>query len=132
MSVGRQVTAGRDKTIAAGADLSAATKRYTFVKVTDVYEVNTAGADEMPLGIQQNLPEADEGCVVRLIGCGGSSILRIGETVAAGDALKVGADGLAMVAALGEPYYAIANESATFVEATEQIEALLQTGIRQN
>ena len=131
MSVGRQVTAGRDKTIPAGADLSASTKRYTFVKVSGVYAVNTAGADELPLGIQQNLPESAKGCVVRLIGCGGSSILRIGESVTAGDALKVGANGLAMIAALGEAYYAIANETAVF-SATEEIEALLQTGIRQN
>lgn len=128
MSVGRQVTAGRDKTLTAGADLSASTKRYTFVKVTGVQTVNTAGAGERPLGIQQNRPESGEGCVVRLVACGGSSILRVGETVAAGDPLKVGANGLAMKATPGDAYFAIANEGVTFA-ATEEIEALLQTGV---
>lgn len=128
MSVGRQVTAGRDKTLTAAADLSASTKRYTFVKVTAAQTVNTAGADELPLGIQQNRPEADEGCVVRLIACGGSSILRVGETVTAGDPLKVGTNGLAMKATPGDAYFAIANEGVTFVEF-EEIEALLQTGV---
>jgi hypothetical protein len=128
MSVGRQVTAGRDKTLTAAADLSASTKRYTFVKASAAQSVDTAGAGEMPIGIQQNKPESGDGCVVRLCGCGGSSILRIGETVTAGDPLKVGANGLAMKATPGDQYFAIANEGATFV-ATEEIEALLQTGI---
>jgi hypothetical protein len=127
MAVGRQVTKGKDKTEIAAADLSASTKRYTFVKMSGVKLVNTCGAGERPVGIQQNLPDIDEGCVLSVIGCGGSSLLRVGETVAAGDPLKSGTGGVAMKAASGESYYAIANEGVTFV-ANEIIEAILQTG----
>jgi hypothetical protein len=126
MALGRQSTKHVPKTLKAAADLSAAAKQFTFVKVTADQTVNTAGAGERAVGVQQNLPTSGKGCVVALIGGGGSSRLQVGGAVAAGDPLKSDASGRGVTAAGTDLYYAIALEAAS--NAGERVEAMLQAG----
>ncbi len=126
MAVGRQNTKHVAKTVKAAADLSAAAKRHTFVKVSAAQKVNTAGAGDVCIGVQQNLPKQDQGCVVALIGGGGTSLLVAGGAIAAGDRLKSDASGRGVAVGANDDYYAIALDAAT--NAGELVEAVLQAG----
>jgi hypothetical protein len=122
----RQNTAHVAKTLKASADLSAALKRYTFVKISGASTVTTAGAGDTPVGIQQNVPGDGKGCVFALLGAGGGSRLRIGAAVAAGAKLKSDASGRGVTAAAANEYWAIAVGAAS--NADEEVEVILQTG----
>jgi len=123
---GRQFTKHVPKTFKAAADLSTALKRYTFVKLTTDNTVNTCGAGETPVGVQQNLPDAaGKGLVAALIGSGGSK-LRVGAAVAAGAKLKSDSTGRGTTAAAANEYFAIAIGAAS--NADEVVEVVLQNG----
>jgi len=114
------------KTFAAGADLSAAAKRFTFMKVSGVIAATTAGAGEQPVGVLQGGAEAARGIAVGLLGAGGGTTLKAGAAVTAGDLLKSDSTGRAVAASAGQNFYAIALE--TVANADEYLEALLQSG----
>lgn len=86
---------------AAGADLSAATNAYTGVKDSATGLVPFAAATDKPAGVlQKPLPKAAVGEVCRL-GIGGVSKVKLGGTVANGDAIQFNATGKGIVAATG-------------------------------
>jgi len=70
----------------ANADLSA--KQYTCVKHLTTGLVDTAGAGDLPRGIQQNKPLAGEGVSVRTMGTSKLVVDGSGTAIAIGDALK--------------------------------------------
>jgi hypothetical protein len=83
-----------------GADLSAATNVYTGVKDSPTGLVAFAAATDKPAGVlQKPLPKVI-GDVARL-GVGGISKVKLGGTVANGDAIQFNATGKGIVAATG-------------------------------
>lgn len=126
-----QSTMGLQKTFKAAGDLSAAAKQFTFVKFSAAQTVTTAAAGELAIGVQQNLPNAAGlGVVVRMVGAGGTSKLRVdgnAANIAAGDKLKADANGKGLKAAgANDDYYAVACEAST--ADGDVIEVVLQQG----
>jgi hypothetical protein len=109
----RSSVVGIQKTLKAGADLSAEAKQFTFVKASDNQTVVTCGAGEQMLGVQQDLVAAGRACMYRVNGttklrCDGS-----GTPIAAGARLAADANGLGVVAAGPAIVGAIALEGCT-------------------
>lgn len=76
----------------AGADLSAAAKRYTALQLESDGDVNTAAANEAEfIGFQQNLPES--GKAVEIAGPGGGSKAIAAGTISPGHWLKTDSSG---------------------------------------
>lgn len=107
----RSSVVGIQKTLKAGADLSAATKQFTFLKMSADQTVNTAGAGEVMVGVQQDLPKSGKACMFRITG---TSKLRVDGTtpITAGDLLKSDANGKGVKASSGDVCGAIAYEAA--------------------
>ena len=123
---GRQYMSHRAGTIKAGADLSAATLRYTFVKIVAAGGT-TAVAAEFPIAVQQNMPKSGGALQLALVDGGGSSKLRAHAAIAVGDKLNVAAAGRAITTTTaGDEYFAVAKEAATAKD--EIIEAFLCRG----
>jgi hypothetical protein len=116
----------KPKTFDANSDLSADAKRYCFVKVSGVKEVDLCGAGEQPCGVLQVGAIATKAVTVGVVGGGGGTKLKAGAAVTAGDPLKSDATGRGVTATTGNDFYAIALETAA--NADEYIEALLQSG----
>lgn len=96
--------------IPAGADLSAATKQYTVVKVDNTGRViNTAVLGEASDGILQNLPKLGDPAKV---GIGGVSKARAGGTITAGAKVTANATGLVVAAAAGNKIVGTALSAA--------------------
>lgn len=83
----------------AGADLSAPANAYTGVKDSPTGLVPFAAATDKPAGVLQK-PLAKQGDVARL-GVNGISKVKLGGTVANGDAIQFNATGKGIVAATG-------------------------------
>lgn len=125
---GRQYTSHRAKTFDAASDLSAAAKRYCFVKKTAVnYGVDLAGTDDLCIGVLQVGAEEGKGATVALVGGGGSTILKAGAAITAGDRLRSDSTGRAVPVTGGaQAFYAVAVETVS--NADEYVEAVFQTG----
>lgn len=108
----RSSVVGIQKTLKASADLSAATKQFTFVKASGNQTITTCGAGETMLGVQQDLAASGKACMFRITG---TSKLRVDGTtpIAAGDKLKSDAAGKGVKASATNIAGAIALEGAT-------------------
>jgi hypothetical protein len=103
-----QSTPVLDKTYLAAGDLS--TKQFTAVKFSADYTVNTCGAAQPSIGIQQDIPAAaGRGCRVRHLG---TSKAVAGAAFAANAKLGTDANGKLVTAATGTDCIAIACQAA--------------------
>ena len=125
---GRQYMGHRSGTLRAGADLSAKTLRYTFVKLSSTQgDGLTAGGGDRAIGVQQNLPENNKALNYALIDGGGTTKLRANGAVAVGDLLVPSPSGRATsISTAGAEYFAVAKEAAGAQD--EIIEAFLCRG----
>ena len=73
-----------DISFAAGEDLSSDQYRIVVLDATSGKVRRPDAATDIPLGVLQNAPVADEAAVVRPIGCGGISKVQLGATLAIG------------------------------------------------
>jgi hypothetical protein len=106
-----------------GADLSAETNLYKFVKVSGESEVNVAGAADVAIGVLQNRPEQGEGADVVVAG---RTQIVAGAAIADGNQVTCNASGQAIVATTGEPIFGIAL--TTVANAGEIVDVLLGYG----
>jgi hypothetical protein len=95
-----QVT-GQNRTFKAGADLSA--KQYFIVKQDTVQEtvVLASAATDVLVGVLQNKPKSGENAEVCLRSAGGTSKIKLGGTVSAGDHLTADSNGKAVATTTG-------------------------------
>ena len=97
-----------DKTFLAAGDLSA--KQFHAVKMSADYTVTTSAANQVSVGIQQDLPAAaGRGCRVRMLG---TSKAVAGAAFAAGAKLTPNASGQLITATAGQNACAIALQAA--------------------
>lgn len=85
---------GTDLSFVAGADLS--THQFKAVKLSAAKTVVLAGLGEAAIGVLQNKPGNGESATVRVYGV---TKIKAGGAIAAGDAIKSSAAGLALAAA---------------------------------
>jgi len=87
-------------TMIAGADLSAASNQYLFVKTnTTAKQVVLCGDGEDAFGVLQDTPALGEATCIAI---GGVTKVKLGGTVAAGAAVSSGASGVANTSANGD------------------------------
>ena len=112
----RSSVVGIQKTlrVADGADLSVATKQFTFVKAVGNQRVNTCGAGQSALGVQMQLGVGSPQSVMfRMNGTALLKVAGLATPIIAGDRLKSDATGRGVkIAAATDVACAIALEGA--------------------
>lgn len=105
----------------AAVDLSGS--QFCAVKLDTNGNVELCGAGQMPIGVLQNKPEADQACNIWLAGAGGATKVKLGGSVSKGDALASDANGAIVAGTDDTKNFAIALQAGS---SGEYITALLQ------